>query len=51
MTDKITQNELFDMFGDFIPMEAVQILFNSPKADTIDEVRAKVLALAAKSKP
>lgn len=54
MTDQspITREEMIEMFGDAIPMEAVALLWGTPDNATIGEVRAKLREIAAaKSSP
>ena len=45
--DKISQKELKEMFGDTIPMEAVQLVWGASDDETIGEVRAKLRKFAA----
>lgn len=47
--DKITLEELIELFGGSIPMEAVQMLFNAPPERTIGDVRADITALAKRA--
>lgn len=44
--EKITQAEIVELFGDEMPIEAANLLFNAPDDMTIDEVREKIRALA-----
>lgn len=44
--EKITQTELFKLFGDAIPLEAAHILFSAPPEMTVDEVRDKIRKFA-----
>lgn len=44
--EKITQEELVELFGESIPMEAVQVLFDAPDEWTIGMVRAEVRRIA-----
>lgn len=43
---KITQQELVDMFGSQMPIEAVDLLWNAPDEMTIGEARAKLREIA-----
>lgn len=51
MSEKLTQSELFQMFGGEIPMEAVTLIFDSPGDMTIGELREKLKAMAEARKP
>lgn len=44
--EKITQSEIVELFGDEMPIEAANLLFNAPDYMTIGEVREKIRALA-----
>lgn len=46
----ITQDEVFEMFGDKLPMEAVALLWGGPGDQTIGQLRADLRALAARLK-
>lgn len=45
---KISQDELWEMFGDSIPMEAISIVWAGPDDKTIGQCRAELRALAEK---
>lgn len=45
-TDKITQDEMVEMFGQSMPVEAVSLLFDAPPEMTIGEIRAKLRTMA-----
>lgn len=45
-TDLLSYDELMGLFGDTIPAEAIDIVFNSPDGMLISEVRAKLNKLA-----
>jgi hypothetical protein len=50
MTDAaapITLQEMFEMFGEQMPAEAINLLWDSAGTKTIGEVRAELRALAA----
>lgn len=47
---KLSQNELRELFGDEIPVEAVDIFWNSPGEKTLGEIREELRALAARLK-
>lgn len=51
MSEKLTQSELFQMFGGEIPMEAVTLIFDGPGDMTIGECREKLKAMAEARKP
>ena len=42
----ITQQEMMDMFGEMMPMEAVELLWQADDHETIGEVRAKLHKIA-----
>lgn len=44
--DKITLEELMDLFGGQLPIEAAAIVFSSPPDKTVGEVRAEITAMA-----
>lgn len=46
--ERITQQELDSLFGDEIPMEAVQLLFSAPDDMPIPVLREKLTELARK---
>lgn len=43
----ITQEEMIEMFGEAMPIEAVRLIWHSPPHATIGEVRAELRRLAA----
>lgn len=43
---KIGQDELRRIFGDTIPIEAVQTLWDADESKTIEDIRAEITALA-----
>lgn len=45
-TDPITQDEVYQLFGEELPMEAVQLLWNGSDETTVGELRAKLRDLA-----
>jgi hypothetical protein len=45
---RITQEEMTELFGNSMPMEAVNLLFNSPGDKTVGEIRDKLRAIATK---
>lgn len=45
-TSRYNYDELIRLFGDNMPMEAVEVLFNSPGELTLGEVREKVAEIA-----
>ena len=45
---KLAKSEITAIFGDAIPIEAVNILFDSPDETPITEMRAQLAALAKK---
>jgi hypothetical protein len=47
-TDKITQDEMVKMFGDAMPIEAVNLIWQSPGTKTVGEVRAELRRIAEK---
>jgi len=47
----ITQTELRKLFGDEIPIEAMNLIFNSPDTMTVGEVRTKLRKIAESSRP
>lgn len=48
--EKFTQDELQKLFGKTIPIEAVNLLWNSPGTTTIGEIRAKLREMAVPHK-
>lgn len=51
MTDeRITQEEIIAMFGEWMPIEAAQLIFNADDGETVGEVRAKLRAISERSK-
>lgn len=44
--EKITTEELKDLFGVSIPMDVIRVLFDNPDAMTIGEARQKIRAMA-----
>ncbi len=42
----ITQEEIINMFGDTIPLQAVQLIIDMPAGMTFDEVRNQLHAIA-----
>lgn len=42
MDERFTLEELYELFGDELPMEVVEILFHSPEVTTIKEVREQI---------
>lgn len=50
MSDKITHEELQQMFGATMPMEVAKILFDAPDGWTIGQVRAEVRRIAGERK-
>lgn len=49
-TTPILQEELVEMFGDSMPMEAVTLLFGSPPEMTVGEIRATLRKIARERK-
>lgn len=49
-TDPITREEMIKLFGETMPIEAVNLVWNSPGNMTIGEVRAALREIAAKKK-
>jgi hypothetical protein len=47
MTEQITQDELFNLFGENMPVEVAAIILSASNTDSVAEVRAKVEAFAA----
>jgi hypothetical protein len=47
-TDPITKDEMMELFGEALPMEAVQLLWNTPPNKTVGDLRAELRAVAAK---
>lgn len=47
-TDKITKEEMMKMFGETMPIEAVNLIWNSPGTKTIGAVRAELRHIAEK---
>lgn len=43
----ITREEMIELFGDAMPMEAVQLLWESPGEWTLAQLRAEVRRIAA----
>lgn len=50
-TDKITREEMIELFGEEMPIEAVKLLFNSDDSLTIGDIRAQLRDIAAKRIP
>lgn len=48
--ERVTQKEIANLFGDEIPMEAVQLLFSAPDEMPIPVLRQKLTELARKWK-
>lgn len=50
-TAKITQSEMIEMFGEAMPMVAVNLVFDAPPEKTIGEIRAELreISLAPQS--
>lgn len=48
--EKISQNEMREMFGDMIPMEAVSIIWDGDGSKTVAQARAELRALSVKIK-
>jgi hypothetical protein len=44
---KISQNEIWSLFGDQIPMEVIALLWDSPPDKTIGQMREELRALVA----
>lgn len=42
----ITQAEIIELFGDAIPLQAVQLIVDKPAGMTFDKVRARLRAIA-----
>jgi len=42
----ITQTEIIELFGDTIPLQAVQLIVDMPARMTFDEVRSQLQAIA-----
>lgn len=49
-TDPITPDEIFAMFGNTLPMEAVALMWDGPDEMTVGELRAKLREIAAQKK-
>ena len=49
--DRITKNEMVEMFGNEMPIEAVQLLYDAPGEMTLGGVRAKLREMAAAKTP
>ena len=49
--EKITQEEMIAMFGETMPMEAVQLAWNADGTKTIGEIRDELRAIAARRNP
>ena len=47
--DKITQKEMIELFGETMPIEAANLLFEAPDGWTVGQVRAKLRSLRAKA--
>jgi len=45
-TDKISQEEMVKMFGETMPIEAVNLIWDSPGTMTLGEVRAELRKIA-----
>lgn len=45
-TEKITQAEMAQMFGEVMPIEAVSLLFNAGSEKTVGEIRSELRLLA-----
>lgn len=48
--NRITQAEMMEMFGERIPIEAVNLLWDSPGDWTIKQVRERLRVIAAEKK-
>lgn len=48
---KFTQEELIGLFGDEIPIEVVNIIWNAPEGKTIGQIRSEVREFAEQNKP
>ena len=48
---KFTQEELVGLFGDTLPIEVVNLLWNAPDGKTVGQIRTEVRAFAARQKP
>lgn len=46
-TDKITREEMRELFGEDCPVEAVQLMFEATPDTTVAELRAQLRELAA----
>ena len=44
--DKITQEEMVEMFGESMPMEAVTLVWRAPDDMTAGEIRAELRRIA-----
>lgn len=44
--DKITREEMRELFGDRMPLEAAKLLWDLPSTKTVDEIRAELRELA-----
>lgn len=49
-TFPITQDEMFKLFGEHMPIEAVKLLFESPDTMTCGELRNQLRQIAANKK-
>lgn len=49
-TDKITREEMIEMFGEMMPIEAVSLLWEAPGEMTLGEMRAELRRIAAQRK-
>jgi hypothetical protein len=48
--DRITREEMIEMFGEAVPMVAVNLLWDSPSTKTIGELRAELRAIGRRRK-
>ena len=48
--DRLTKEELTEIFGIMLPMAAMELIFNTPDGLTIGEVRRKLREIAAKER-
>jgi len=46
--EKLTSEELQEIFGPTMPLEAALLMMNPPEGWTIDDIRAKLHEMAAK---
>lgn len=49
-TEPITRQDMMDMFGEFMPIEAVNLIWNAPEARTVGEMRAELRKIAEANK-